>query len=230
MSARVNMNSGISEEKYQEIWIKPSIRIGVTTILITIFLSFLPCLYLYIKYGAFPSLSTALTAWGMIAMIFGAFYFVEPFSYYPILGMTGTYMAFLSGNIANIRLPASATAQATVGVENGTKQGEIISTLGIAGSIITNLVILTLAVLVGAAVMRELPPEIEIALKEYILPALFGALFGQFTVSNPKIALYALPLSLVVMKFTTAPVWIIIIVAIFGTTAISRFLYKKGIL
>lgn len=230
MSGNEYVSKRIDEKRYREIWVKPSMKIGMITVAIAILASFLPSIYLYFKYGVFPPISTALKSWGMIVTVFGAFYFVEPFSYFPILGMTGTYMAFLSGNIANVRLPASATAQAAVGVENGTKEGEVISTIGIAGSIITNLVFLTLAVLAGTAIMRVVPPVIELAFKEYTLPALFGALYGQFAVNMPKIALYALPLSLVIMKFTSAPAWLVIIIAIFGTVFISRFLYKKEIL
>ena len=31
---------------------------------------------------------------------------VEPISYFPIIGVVETYMAFVSGNISNLRIPA----------------------------------------------------------------------------------------------------------------------------
>lgn len=215
---------------YNKTWVRPSIRIGIVTVGLAMAFSFLPNIYLYIKYGVFPPLDIAFKSWLSIATIFGAFYFVEPFSYYPILGMTGSYIGILSGNIANVRLPASATAQSAVGVETGSKQGEIISTLGIAGSVITNIFFLTIAVLAGASILKVLPEPVKIAFEHYTLPAIFGALYGQFAMQQPKIALFALPISLFVLKFTNIPIWMVIIIAIFGNVLISRVLYKKGIL
>ncbi|WP_352419300.1 hypothetical protein [Proteiniborus sp.] len=230
MSENTNANSISNNSDFNQTWVKPSIKIGIATVSLAMVFSFLPNIYLYIKYGVFPPLSVALRSWLSVATIFGAFYFVEPFSYYPILGMTGSYIGILSGNISNVRLPASATAQAAVGVKTGSKQGEIISTLGIAGSVITNLFFLTIAVLAGSSILNVLPGSVKVAFEFYTLPAIFGALYGQFAVQQPKIAVIALPLSIIVIKFTSAPTWLAIIIAIFGNILISRLLYKKGIL
>ncbi|NCC96589.1 MAG: hypothetical protein EOM02_07090, partial [Synergistales bacterium] len=117
---------------FDSLWRGPAIRIGRFTVLVTAALTFLPCVYLYLAHGAFPSMAVAMKSWAMIASIFGAFYIVEPVSYYPILGLTGTYISFLTGNIGNLRVPCSAVAQDVVGVEPGTPEAEIISTLGLA--------------------------------------------------------------------------------------------------
>lgn len=47
---------------------------------------------------------------GAISIIssFGVLWFVEPISYYPVVGQIGTYMAFLSGNISNMRVPCAS--------------------------------------------------------------------------------------------------------------------------
>ncbi|MFQ8729689.1 MAG: hypothetical protein ACLSAC_03830 [Enterocloster bolteae] len=66
----------------------------------------------------------------------------------PILGIPGTYLTFLSGNTSNMRVPCSSVAQEAAGVEMGTEEGSIISTIGIANvRSPVNVVILT----VGAA-------------------------------------------------------------------------------
>ena len=41
----------------------------------------------------------------------GVIWFVEPISYFPIVGVAGTYMAFVSGNISNLRIPCAMIAQ-----------------------------------------------------------------------------------------------------------------------
>lgn len=212
-------------------WTSTSIKIGRICFLLATITSFTPLFYFYIVYDVYPPLDVALTSWLSIAMVFGAFYFVEPFSYYPILGLTGSYLGILSGNISNVRLPASAAAQMAVGVENGSKQAEIVSTLGIAGSIFTNLFFLTLAVLMGDWILSISPPALIAAVKNYILPTIFGCLYGQFTVMKPRIALYALPVTALVYIFSpTLPAYVYIIVAIFGNMLLTRIFYKKGII
>ena len=109
----------IDDAFLHEHWTRPVVRIGMITMLSACILSFLPLVYLYIVYGVYPKLSTAITAWGLIAAVFGAMYFVEPISYYPILGLAGTYMPILSGNVSNLRLPCSAMAQEVLGLRKG---------------------------------------------------------------------------------------------------------------
>ena len=139
----------IDDAFLHEHWTRPVVRIGMITMLSACILSFLPLVYLYIVYGVYPKLSTAITAWGLIAAVFGAMYFVEPISYYPILGLAGTYMSILSGNVSNLRLHCSAMAQEVLGGKEGTRQAELIGTMGIIGSIIVNFVAVTLAAFVG---------------------------------------------------------------------------------
>ncbi len=227
----------VNKNDFAALWNAPAIRIGTMTLLLPMLLAFLPNVYLYLQYGAIPPLGAALKAWGMIAMMFGAFYIVEPISYYPVLGMTGTYMSFLSGNISNLRLPCSAVAQDAVGVETGTPEAEIISTLGIAGSILTNLFFVSLAAVVGAELLRMLPDAVVECFKSYTIPAVFGATFGQFVVKFPLIGaiavficvLFFFGAPLVGLGFLTQP-WIVLIFAIFGTMFVTRVLYKSGLL
>jgi len=215
------------QQEFREIWEKPVTRIGMATLLVTAVLSFLPSLYLYVVHGVWLPLPVALKAWGMIAALFGAFYFVEPASYYAILGLSGTYMAFLSGNISNLRLPCSAMAQEVVGVAPGTRESEIISTLGIAGSIITNLVFITLAALAGNWLLSLFPDPVAAAFKNYAVPAIFGAIYGQFAMRYWKIAILALVIAVVMFMVFHAPVWLAILVSVFGTIGVSRLLYVR---
>ncbi len=218
---------------FDSLWRGPAIRIGRFTVLVTAALTFLPCVYLYLAHGAFPSMAVAMKSWAMIASIFGAFYIVEPVSYYPILGLTGTYISFLTGNIGNLRVPCSAVAQDVVGVEPGTPEAEIISTLGLAGSVVTNLFFVTLAALAGTALLAAFPPAIALAFKKYTVAAIFGAVFGQFALKYPVLAIpgIAIPLALYwsgIGFFTQT--WVVIVMSIFGTIAIGRLLYVKKLI
>lgn len=87
----------------------------------------------------------------------GVLRFVEPISYFPVLGVTGTYMAFLSGNISNMRLPCAAVAQDASDVKPGTPQGSILSSLGMAVSVVINIFVLSVGVALGSVVLSKTP-------------------------------------------------------------------------
>ena len=217
-------------DSYELVWKKPVVKIGMITMLIACVLSFIPLIYIYIKHGIMINLDTALKAWGLIAAVFGAFYIVEPISFYPTLGLAGTYMSFLSGNISNLRLPCSAMAQEVVGTKEGTREAEIIGTMGIVGSIVVNLIGVTLAAFIGNWILGILPEVVAAAFRDYTAPAIYGAVFGQFSMRQPKLAPVALGIPVILLGILKTPIWMVILASVFGTIMISRFFYKAGII
>ncbi|EHL64471.1 hypothetical protein [Cloacibacillus evryensis] len=208
-------------------WKKNCIRIGAPTNLLAAATAFIPVLWLCATYDCWPALNTVLTAWGMVALSFGAFYFVEPISYYAALGMSGTYLSFLSGNIGNMRVPVAAMALDSTASQPGTLQAEVASTMAICGSIITNLVFTTLAAIIGAAVVSILPAFIVTALTKYAAAAIFGGTFGNFAIKYPKIAIFAIGIPFVLKMTTGLPAWVLIVASVFGSLAVARFFYTR---
>ena len=169
------MNSDFYKDEYT-----PKInRIGKLTGYLGVLVAFTPALVLAVVYGIVPKPAALLTAFSSGTSAFGVLWFVEPISYFPVVGPAGTYMAFLSGNISNMRIPCASMAQVAAEVEPGTEKGSIIATLGMAVSIIINVSVLTIGAILGSSVLAMLPDSVKAALN-YLLPALFGALFVQF--------------------------------------------------
>ncbi|OFI06275.1 hypothetical protein CLOACE_10480 [Clostridium acetireducens DSM 10703] len=217
----------MDNREFNEVWNKPVIKVGMITLLLGAVTSFLPCFYLYFAHGVIPNISTILKSWGMIASLFGAFYIVEPISYYSIFGLAGTYLSFLSGNMSNVRIPCAAMALEATETKPATKEAEIVSTLGITGSIITNLIGVTLAAFVGAALIKVLPPTIADAFKNYTVPAIFGAVFGQFSLKYPKLGVVGIGIPAVLRLTTKLPSWVLIIASVFGTIVVAKIMYNK---
>lgn len=206
---------------YEFEFAQPIVRTGMWTLLVSAPLCFLPALYLWWNYGAIPSVGTIFTAWFMIASIYGVEYFMTPISYFPLLGVSGTYMAFLSGNIANMRVPCAIVAQEVLEVEPGTRAGEIVATLGMAGSIITNLIVVTVAAIGGSYLISLFPPIILEALN-YVLPSIFGGLFAIFAVKHPKYAIFAILIaSFLLGIIKTLPTWSVVVICSFSTIAFA---------
>ena len=160
---------------YNEKYMPKVNRIGKITGYLGVVLAFAPAIMLAIVYGILPKGAALLTAFIAGASSFGVLWFVEPISYFPVVGTAGTYMAFLSGNISNMRIPCASMAQVAADAKPGTEEGSVIATIGMAISIIINVAVLTIGAILGASVLAMLPDGVRAALG-YLLPALFGAL------------------------------------------------------
>lgn len=210
---------------------KSSVKIGVICIAVIMVSMFIPIIYLRIAYGVFPEWSLALSTWGTVILMFGAFYIIEPFAYFPILGLGGTYMAFTTGNISDARVSSSLTAQKSLGIKQGTKEAEIISTIGIGGSVVTTTIAVLLAVAIGTVVVSALPDAIVVGLQKYCVPCVLGSIFVQFCSAEPKlwfIAVIATVLYWACMKINITNFAIIMLLAVVISILVARVLYKKG--
>lgn len=235
MSGKDQPDQGVYENEFVPYINKWGRRLN----LLALALSFGPALVLLAVFEIIPPIGAIIGAFLSIAGAFGVMWVVEPISYYPVLGIPGTYMAFLSGNISNLRLPCAAAAQESAGVETGTPQGSIISTIAIAVSIVVNLVILTVGVFALVSVFQALPELWTNALETYLVAAIFGAVFAQFGRDYPKVAGVGFTIALIMtglvefglLTFVPGdPVYVIIITSVFGTMYIARLMWENGMI
>ncbi len=169
--------------EYREKFLPQITRMGRFIMIISLLLFFVPFLILWFVYGVQPQWShliKALIPWLLINL---PWWISNPISYFPILGIPGTLLCFLSGNIANMRIPAAVAAQKAAEVEAGSEKGVLMSTVGISMSVYVNLFILAAGVIAGEAVLSALPQSFTDALG-YLLPSLFGCVFASFMVGN----------------------------------------------
>ncbi|MER7558679.1 hypothetical protein ABTZ46_17165 [Nocardioides sp. NPDC126508] len=122
-----------------------------------------------------------------IAATFGVVWFVEPLSYFPLLGPASMYQAFMIGNISNKLLPAAIVAQSAVDAKPETKRGQLASVLAICGAATTHLTVLALAVgIFGTLLIDVIPPELVTSVQTYVLPAVMGSVVVQMVWANPQ--------------------------------------------
>jgi hypothetical protein len=209
------------------------VKLGVATLSAGIIANFIPVIYVWIVYGVIPPPSDLLKIATVAVTAFGASWVVQLITYFPVLGMPGTYVSFLVGSVAEIRLPASTVAQKVTGVEPGTPQAEVISTIAIAGSVLVSAFIITLFTFIGSAVVPMLPKFIQKAFN-FILPALFAAVLLELSSKYLKVGLAALAFAVLFSFVGSAlklPNWLWPIFVISGGIAMARIFYsleKKG--
>ena len=174
-------------------------------------------------------------ALGMIATapMYWSVGLIETFTYVPMLGAGGSYLAFVTGNITNLKAPAALNALELVKADIKTEEGEIVSTIAIAvSSVVTTLIIVLGVVLITPLTPILNSPALAPAFDQ-ILPALFGALGVVYISRNLKIAVA--PVALMLTLFIAIPalgslVSIMVPVGVLFTLAVSRILYKKNLL
>jgi hypothetical protein len=221
----------VETKVFKERFIVPVKRVGRLTMLLAVVCLFFPGLYLYFFHGLMPPfgmiIRPLIALWSFM-IIMGI---LEPIVYYPILGFGGTYMSFLVGNILNLRVPVSATAQQVVGTSEGSAEAEVVSTLGIAGSVIASelvMVVGMLAFLPFIDTIQGSGTAMETALDQ-VLPALFGALGGIFLFRVPKLGIVPLGIGFIIALFKSdLPYSVVIPPMVILSIVAARIMYKKG--
>lgn len=132
-------------------------------------------IYLTFVLGHYPVATDIIAGMISIAGFVGVVWFVEPISYFPTLGPAGTYLAFLSGNIGNMRLPVIAATQDALELEPGSEESEVAGIYAIIASTFTNLVVLGLVMVAGQFIVNTLPKTILNSFN-FALPGILGAM------------------------------------------------------
>ena len=153
--------------------------------------------------GAMPDMK----AFGKGFLAIGIVWFVsciaEYLIYTPMLGAGGSYLAFITGNLINMKIPCAINARDIVGAKTGTPENEIISTLSIATSSLVTILVLA----IGVALLIPLQPILQApALQpafENVVPALFGAMAYKYYRKNMNIAIF--PLVVMSILFILVP-------------------------
>jgi hypothetical protein len=187
------------------------------------------CVY----YKAWPPVGGILKGLLSIVPIFWTVGVIEVFTYVPMLGTGGSYLGFVTGNLANLKVPCALNSMDRAGVQAGTEEGEVISTLAIATSSIVTTVIIAAGVLLLSQIAPVLQSPVLQPAFENILPALFGALGVVFISKDWKIAIA--PLVVMVTLFLFVPslasaVGILVPVGALIAIGVARILYKKNLL
>ena len=181
--------------------------------------------------GAYPDLGATARGFLSVGLVWTVSSVAEFLIYTPMLGAGGGYLAFITGNLINMKIPCAVNARDLAGVKTGTAENEIVSTLSIATSSLVTIVILALGVLALQPLQPVLQsPALQPAFAN-VVPALFGAMAYKYFRGNMKIA--AAPLFIMSMLFVfvpslTASTSFMIIPSGAMAIGIAYLLYKKG--
>lgn len=164
---------------------KKVVRIGTFTLIAGIIANFAPVFYIWIFKGIVPSSKDLAALYGLVAASFAVSWIVQPLSYYGGLGMVGSYISWIAGSAADVRLPAITMAQKVSGTEANTPDGDAIGAMALASTVFTTVGIITLFTFVGSAIIPMLPEAFTKSFA-FMQPALFSAVFINMAIKNVR--------------------------------------------
>ena len=187
---------------------------------------------LAIIFNALPDFGVFLAGLFGVAVTFWPVGIIEVITYTPMLGVGGTYLSFVTGNLTSLKVPCALDAMEKAEVKADSDEGEVISTIAIATSSIMTILIILVGVIMIIPLLglMEKFPQMTYAF-DNVLPALFGGLGVVYLSRYFKIAV--LPMSLMLLLFVFVPylnagmVGIMIPVSMIITLCYSRVLYNK---
>ncbi len=214
-------------------------RIGrISTTLALLLIISVPLLFCVI-YHVLPNWDALFQGALKIVPMFYAVGAIEIINYVPMLGAGGSYLAFITGNLTNMKIPAAQVGLERAGVEATSEEGEIISTLSVAMSTIVTDIIIIIGMLLVIPLNRWIGSQEVLAkvfdLQEgYVIAALFGALGVVFISRSWKIAIapFVVMLTLYILfrSLINSSVFGVVAIPLAATVAIlvARIMYKSG--
>ena len=153
--------------------------------------------------GTMPKFSALGKGFLSVGLVWTISSVVEFLVYTPMLGAGGSYLAFITGNLINMKIPCAMNAKDIVGAKSGTTENEIISTLSIATSSLVTIAVLALGVLLLTPLQPVLSsPALQPAFSN-VVPALFGAMAYKYFRKDIRLAM--IPLAVMTVLFILVP-------------------------
>ena len=201
------------------------IRLGIATLSAGIVANFIPCLYLWFRYGAIPPIGDMLKIWGVVASAYGISWLVQPISFFPLMGTAGNYVGWLTGSVADIKSPAAAMANKVAEYEDGTEEADVIRTMGIITSIFVCVSLITIFAFAGAEIVAILPPGVKAAFA-FMLPAIFGAVYADLSSKHLRTGILTIVFAVLIFLFVPMPGWANTIVIVVAGIVFGNLVYE----
>lgn len=191
------------DKKAYDSYMKTTHRLGRLVSVITLILLVGAPFAIGALLGAMPDLGAVARGFLSVGLVWTVSSVVEFLVYTPMLGAGGSYLAFITGNLINMKIPCAMNAKELVDAKSGTAENEVISTLSIATSSLVTILVLALGVLLLLPLQPVLQSPVLAPAFGNVVPALFGAMAYKYYRKAPLLSLA--PLTVMVLLFTLVP-------------------------
>lgn len=154
---------------------------------------------------------------------------VEVIAYSPMLGAGGTYLSFVSGNIMNLKMPCAINAMENAKVKANTEEGEVITTIAIASSIVVTTIVIAVTVIAFALN----PSFSELMASDTFAPAfqqvtytIFGSLAAGYFIKHWKLTVFPIVAVTAVLLFVDPGIGVLIPIGVVLSMLGAHIMYK----
>ena len=189
--------------KDYEAYLKSTHRLGRIVSVITLVLLVGAPFAIGAVLGTQPDLGAVARSFLSVGLVWTVSSVVEFLVYTPMLGAGGSYLAFITGNLINMKIPCAMNAKELVNAKSGTAENEVIATLSIATSSLVTIVVLALGVVLLIPLQPVLQSPVLAPAFANVVPALFGAMAYKYYRKDPALAM--VPLTVMIILFTLVP-------------------------
>lgn len=200
----------------------------ITTLIVFLCIPELICVHL----GVAPKIQMIGRGLATVALVFYPTAVLEVLTYSPLLGVGGTYLGFVTGNITNLKLPVALNSMESAGVQPNSDEGEAISTISIAVSSIVTTVIIAICVIAFYPVLHNITDSESVFAPAFqqVTPALFGALCASYLAKHWKISMLPIVVLTVILLFNgTLATGVLIPIGVVVSLIGAHLMFKKGI-
>lgn len=143
-------------------------------------------------YGIWPDFKVLWPGFVAVILFMAPYWPAETIGYMSVMGPGALYMSYITGNITNLRMPATVGTINSLGVKPNTDECHTLAIIACGASVIITVVIVVLGVVIAAPLAPVLESEALKPAFDYVVPALFGGLVAQTVLKGKKQFLYFL--------------------------------------
>ena len=213
-------------DKYQQ-WIH---RFGISTsLLLLLAMSLLPVTASKV-YGIWPDFQALWPGFVAVVLFMAPYLPSETIGYMSLMGPGALYLSYITGNVTNLRMPATVGTIQSLNVEPNSDACHTLAIIACGASVITSVTIVAIGVLISAPLAPVIQAPVLKPAFDYVVPALFGGLVAQTVLKNGKEFLFflvPLAVSLFFCFFTSVSGAYYMLIAIAVSAAVYIFDYCR---
>ncbi len=170
-------------------------KFGMATSFILLILMFAFPITISFIYGVWPPMSKIWPACVVLLLMMAPYWPAETLSYMTTMGPGALYMSYVTGNVSNLRMPATVGTINTLGLEPNTDECHTMAIIACGASNFTTVILLFIGMILSVPLQPILTAEVLQPAFNFAIPALFGGVVAQSVLKGKSLfCKYLIPL------------------------------------
>lgn len=180
-------------------------------------------------YGIWPDFGELWPGFVAVVLFMEPYLPSETIGYMSVMGPGALYLSYITGNVTNLRMPATIGTINALGIKPNTDECHTLAIIACGASVITSIVIVALGVVVSGPLTPIIQAPVLQPAFDYVVPALFGGLVAQTVIKGKKeIFHYLIPLAVCLFFCYCTKVasayYMLIVIAVSAAVAVMDYL------